>query len=156
AAVERGSSHPLAKAITERAAQNSIEIPNAFGTTALPGKGVTARLRDGFVSVLSPRGAAEKTALAADIAGRIKTLEDEGKTVVVVTSGDTVDGLIAMRDEPRTDAREAIARVKELGINAIMLTGDNARTGKAIAASLGLDVEAELLPQAKLDYIEKL
>lgn len=156
AAVERGSSHPLAKAVTERAAQHAIEVPKAFGATAIPGKGVTARLTDGFASVLSPRGAHEKSPLPPDIAARIRALEEEGKTVVVVTSGDEVDGLIAMRDEPRPDARDAIARLKELGMNTVMLTGDNARTGRAIAASLGLDVEAELLPQAKLDYIERL
>ena len=64
--------------------------------------------------------------------------------------------MIAVRDEPRPDAKAAIGSLKALGVEAVMLTGDNARTGKAIADSLGLEVRAELMPQAKLDEIGRL
>lgn len=84
------------------------------------------------------------------------SLEGEGKTVVVVLSGETVEGLIALRDEPREDAAEGVRRLTDKGINAVMLTGDNARTAHAIAGRLGLDVRAELLPDAKLAEIGRM
>ncbi|BCJ90603.1 ATPase [Terrihabitans soli] len=156
AAVEKGSSHPLAKAILVAAEEKGVKIPTGFGASAIAGKGATARLTDGFVLVGSPRHAAETSSLPEEVATRIRTLEDEGKTVVVVSAGKTVEGIIAMRDEPRADAREAILNLRARGIRPLMLTGDNARTGKAIASALALDVEAELLPHDKLKRIEAL
>jgi len=157
AAVERNSSHPLALAIVEAADQRKLEPLASFGgSTATPGKAVTARLKDGFVSVGSPRFAAEQTSIDADLAGRIATLESEGKTVVVVLSGKTIDGLIALRDEPRDDTADGVRRLTERGVRTVMLTGDNARTANAIARQLGLEACAELLPDAKLAEIGKL
>lgn len=157
AAVERNTSHPLGLAIVEAAQARSLELPATFGgATAVPGKAVTARLKSGFVSVGSPRYAAEQTTIAPDLAERIAALEAEGKTVVVLLSSKTVDGLIALRDEPREDAAEGVKRLAERGIQAVMLTGDNARTAGAIAAQLGIEARAELLPDAKLAEIGKL
>ncbi len=154
AAVEKGSSHPLAKAIVAAAADRSLELPSAFGSMAVPGKAVTARLKDGFVTVGSPRDAALRIEVADDVQWQIRRLEEQGKTVVVVASGKTLDGLIAMRDEPRENSRAAIQWLRDLDIRPIMLTGDNTVTGTAIAADLGIDVEAELLPDQKLARIE--
>ncbi len=157
AAIERNTSHPLGQAIVETAQKRTLELPATFGGgVAIPGKAVSARLRDGFASVGSPRYAAEQTALASDLAERIASLESEGKTVVILLSGKTIEGLIALRDEPRPDAREGVKRLAEKGIQALMLTGDNARTAHAIAGQLGLEARAELLPDAKLVEIGKL
>lgn len=157
AAVERGSSHPLGLAIIAAAEARGVAIPPAFGgATALPGKAVVARLREGFVSVGSPRYAAEVATVPNDMAARIAALEAEGKTVVVVLAAKRVVGLIALRDEPREDAAAGIARLKALGIRPLMLTGDNRRTGNAIASALGLEAQAELLPDAKLAAIADL
>jgi Cd2+/Zn2+-exporting ATPase len=156
AAVERGSSHPLGLAIIAAAEKRNLTIPQAFGSNALPGKAVTARLREGFVSVGSPRHAAEIGALSDDAPARIVAMEAEGKTVVVVLLGKSAIGFIALRDEPREDAAEGVARLKALGIRAVMLTGDNRRTGNAIGGALGLDVQSELLPDAKLAAIGEL
>jgi len=157
AAVEQGSSHPLGRAIITEATSRRLAIPPSFGgSSAVPGKAVTARLKEGFVTVGSPRYAAEMTTIGEDFGTLIEALETEGKTVVVVLVGKRIAGLIALRDEPRADARDAILRLKKMGIAAVMLTGDNARTGQAIATALGLDVRAELLPDAKLTVIDAL
>jgi Cd2+/Zn2+-exporting ATPase len=157
AAVERNTSHPLGVAIVESAAARALELPATFGrSTATPGKAVTARLKDGFVSVGSPRYAAEVTAIAPDVAKTITTLENQGKTVVIILSGKTIEGLIALRDEPREDAVEGVKLLTERGIRALMLTGDNRRTADAIAGQLGMEAQAELLPDAKLAEIGRL
>jgi Cd2+/Zn2+-exporting ATPase len=157
AAVERNVSHPLGLAIVEAATQRALAIPATFGGgLAVPGKAVTARLKSGFASVGSPRHAAEHTDVETDIRDRIHALESEGKTVVVVMSGKTIEGLIALRDEPRDDAVAGVRRLKEIGVSVVMLSGDNQRTANAIAAALGLEARGELLPDAKLAEIARL
>jgi Cd2+/Zn2+-exporting ATPase len=157
AAVERGTSHPLGLAIIAAAQARSLELPHAYGgAVAVPGKGITARLRDGFVSVGSPRHAAELNVLTDALAGRVERLEADGKTVVIVATKDRALGLIALRDEPRADAAIGIARLKQLGVRPLMLTGDNARTGSAIGGILGIEVQAELLPDAKVQAVNEL
>jgi Cd2+/Zn2+-exporting ATPase len=154
AAVERNSSHPLALAIIHAAEARGLSLPPSFGgSIAVPGKAVTVRLRDGFVSVGSPRFAAEQGDIPTNVASRISSLEQEGKTVVVVLYGKRIAGMIALRDEPRDDAKACVAQLRSLGIGAVMLTGDNRRTADAIAGPLGLDARAELLPDAKLQLI---
>ncbi|WP_068190389.1 heavy metal translocating P-type ATPase [Reyranella sp.] len=154
AAVERGSSHPLGVAILAEAAKRGVVIPRAFGgSTAIPGKAVIARLRAGFVSVGSPRYAGEHAAFADETKRRIAMLEGEGKTVVAVLESRRVLGLIALRDEPRDDAREGLERLQALGVRTVMLTGDNELTAGAIAGSLGLEARAGLLPEDKLKAI---
>jgi Cd2+/Zn2+-exporting ATPase len=157
AAVERGSSHPLGLAIIAASEARGQAILQSFGgSSAIPGKAVTARLREGFVSVGSPRYAAEVGTLPPEHAPHMERLEAEGKTVVVVLHGKRAIGLIALRDELREDAANGIARLKALGIRTIMLTGDNRRTGEAIGRALGIDVKSELLPDAKLAVIDEL
>lgn len=157
AAVERGSSHPLGLAIIAAAEKGGLAIPQSFGAAnAVPGKAVVARLRDGFASVGSPRYAAELNLLPDVLGVQVRRLEAEGKTVVIVAAKERAIGLIALRDEPRPDAAAGIGRLSALGVRALMLTGDNARTASAIAASLGLEVKAELLPDAKLQVIADL
>jgi Cd2+/Zn2+-exporting ATPase len=157
AAIERSTSHPLGLALMEAAKARGLDLPPTFGSsTATPGKAVTARLKDGFASVGSPRYAADQAALDSDAARKINLLESEGKTVEVLLSGKGLEGLIALRDEPRQDATEGVKLLTDRGIRAVMLTGDNGRTASAIAARLGLEARAELLPDAKLAEIGKL
>ena len=153
AAVERGSSHPLGLAIIEEAQSRALTVPNAFGGTAAPGKGVTARLMSGFVTVGSPRQAVEKGLLSPEAAGRVTELEGAGNTVVAVSEGVRLLGLVALRDTLRPDAVAGLQRLRELGLRTVMLTGDNARAAAAIAAELGVEHHAELLPAAKLEAI---
>ena len=157
AAVEKNVSHPLGIAIVDAATERALEVPQVFGGgIAVPGKAVTARLKSGFVSVGSPHHAAEETEIADDVRERILALESKGKTVVVLMAGKKVEGLIALRDEPREDAAEGVKRLKDRGVRVLMLSGDNQRTANAIASGLGMEAKGELLPDAKLAEIGRL
>ncbi|MFM9848043.1 MAG: heavy metal translocating P-type ATPase [Hyphomicrobiaceae bacterium] len=155
AAVESGSTHPIARAIVERAVKNGVKVPEASDIQAVAGKAMTGRVEARQVLVGSPRHAAE-LGHVPESHPTIECLEQDGKTVVVVVEDGQPAGFIAVRDEPRPDARLAVARLNALGIHTVMLTGDNRRTGAAVAKSLGLDVRAELLPDQKLTEIARL
>ena len=152
AAVEQGSAHPLARAILAKAGERGLSIPPARGFSAVPGKEVRAVVAGKVVAIGSPRHLPPAGPLAETLA----ELESEGKTVSVALIGQDLLGLIALRDEPRADAAEGMAALTALGVQPVMLTGDNARTGAAIGASLGLAVKAELLPEDKLREIAAL
>ncbi|MFT4012569.1 MAG: heavy metal translocating P-type ATPase [Paracoccus sp. (in: a-proteobacteria)] len=153
AAVEAGSSHPLALAILDHAdAQGTAPLP-ATEARALPGRGVRALVRGRTIWVASPRQAAEQGALDPALAEAARQLETQGHTTVAVYAQDGALGLIAMRDQPREDARAAMAQLRDMGIPAIMLTGDNARAAAAIAADMQVDFRAEMMPQDKLAAI---
>ena len=153
ATVENGSSHPLGRAILERAAADGIPLRPAKDSRAIPGKAVEAVVTGKRVAVGSPSFAAEQAPLPADAARMVAEWEGQGKTVVVVSVDGAHTGLIAVRDEPRADAAAGVRALRDLGVRAVMLTGDNPRTGKAIASALGLDVQAGLLPEDKLREI---
>ncbi|MBB3893297.1 Cd2+/Zn2+-exporting ATPase [Phenylobacterium haematophilum] len=156
AAVEKGSSHPLGLAIIARAEADGLTLPIAYGVTATPGKAVTGRLKSGFVSVGSPRFAAEQAQLSAEQVARLQALESEGKTVVVVLESKRALGALALRDEPRPDAVQGLAQLRAMGLRTVMLTGDNARAARAIGEALQIEAEAELLPDVKLSRIQDL
>ncbi|GAV34424.1 Lead, cadmium, zinc and mercury-transporting ATPase [Roseomonas sp. TAS13] len=156
AAVENGSSHPLGRAILERADADGIPLRPAKDSRAIPGKAVEAVVTGKRVAVGSPSHAAGQAPLPADAARTVAEWENQGKTVVVVSVDGTHTGLIAVRDEPRPDAAAGIRALGALGVEAVMLTGDNIRTGQAIAGALGLKVKAGLLPEDKLREIGAL
>jgi Zn2+/Cd2+-exporting ATPase len=156
AGVEAGSSHPLAKAVLAEASARGITPPPACDQAAIPGKAVLATVGERKISVGSPRHAAEAGVALGPLAAELARLEGEGKTVAVVLIDSALLGLIAFRDEPRADAVAGIAALGRLGVRPVMLTGDNRRTGEAIAVSLGLDAKAELLPEDKLREIARL
>lgn len=156
AGIEAGSSHPLAEAILSRAEAEGVAFMPASGARALPGKGAEAMVGDGLAWVGSPRFA-EATGVLVDAARQTAaTLEDEGKTVVGVFRPERLVGLLALRDEPRPDAGDAVRQLKALGIGAVMLTGDNARTATAISQALGMDHRAELMPEDKVAAIREM
>jgi Cd2+/Zn2+-exporting ATPase len=149
AGLEVGSSHPLAIAILGEARKRGVVPAAATDSRALGGEGVVAQMDGAELFLGSPRAAAKRATLPDGLEGRIEALNDAGKTVSVLVAGGTVAGLIAMRDEPREDARRGVQALKELGISSVMLTGDNRRTAAAIAADLGMEPRAELMPQDK-------
>lgn len=154
AALEAGSSHPLAKAILARAEKDGIKPIAANNIAAVSGKGMTGQLEGTELFLGSINAAGDKVKLTSEQLAQTEKLFDEGKTVSVLMAGDIVQGLIAMRDEPRPDAIAGIARLNQLGIKTVMLTGDNQRTGNAISKLLGMEVRGGLLPADKLDYIQ--
>ncbi|KQY13242.1 heavy metal translocating P-type ATPase [Rhizobium sp. Root482] len=156
AALETGSSHPLAKAILGKATEEGLVLPAAAEAKALGGKGVTANIEGQPVFFGSPQAAGERVALSAAQMERITALNDEGKTVSVLIIGATLAGAIAMRDEPRADAKVGLKALKDVGIRTVMLTGDNRRTASAIGLQLGMEVRAELMPEDKQRIVGEL
>ncbi len=154
AAVETGSAHPIAKAILQAA--DGLDIPHAQDARAVPGEAATARVGGSELAVGSPRFAARHVRLPAGLVARITGLEREGKTVVVVLRDAVPLGILAIRDEPRDDAKKTVRRLAGLGVRSVMLTGDNARTGEAIAQAIGLEARSELMPEDKLMVIDEL
>jgi len=149
AALESGSSHPLAVAILARAKDMKVPVPPAMSAKAVPGKGVTGSVGGETMALLSPTAADQEHTLDKETKARIYQLNTEGKTVSVLVAAGIPVGLIAIRDEPRTDAIAGLKALKDLGIGAVMLTGDNERTARAIGAGLGIEVRAGLLPEDK-------
>ncbi|WP_186400460.1 heavy metal translocating P-type ATPase [Stappia sp. P2PMeth1] len=156
AALEVGSSHPLAVAILARAESEGVPLMAASEAGAVGGKGVVGTLDGVKLFLASPRAAREEVQIDETLSARIAALNDEGKTVSVLLAGKEIAGLVAMRDEPREDAKEGIALLRELGADSVMLTGDNTRTAKAIATSLGMEARAELMPQDKQRMIREM
>jgi Cd2+/Zn2+-exporting ATPase len=156
AVLEQGSSHPLARAILNRAKADGVPMPPAFELEALPGKGVTGKVGGETLDLLSPPAARERGALSAEQDEQVAVLNGAGKSVSVLLIDGVAAGLIAMRDEPREDAKSGLATLKAAGVRVIMLTGDNKRTAAAVAGDLGIDWRGELLPQDKQRIVGEL
>ncbi|WP_430257251.1 heavy metal translocating P-type ATPase [Neorhizobium sp. IRS_2294] len=156
AALETGSSHPLAVAILDKANEDGIDLPAASDAKALGGKGVTAIVDGVEVFFGSPKAAAERVTMPMAHSKTITALNDEGKTVSVLVIGDVLAGAIAMRDEPRADAVAGLKALTDADIKIVMLTGDNKRTAAAIGAQLGIEVRAELMPEDKQRIVGEL
>ena len=155
-ALETGSSHPLAVAILAKARERGLEIAQATDASAIGGKGVTGQVDGKDLFLGSPKAANAIVSLSADLLAQISTLNDSGKSVAVLISGDEVAGLLAMRDEPRSDARQGVQALHEAGLKTIMLTGDNQQTANAIGKALGIqEVHAELLPEDKQRLVKQ-
>ena len=155
AAVETGSSHPLAEAVLDRAKAQEIKYSPATEASAIAGQGVIGKLDGEEIFVGAPRHATSRAKFDDQAMTIVTGLETAGKTVAAVIVNGALVGLIALRDEPRDDAAEAVAELKTLGIRSVMLTGDNARTGAAIAGALGMEHKAELMPDGKVTAIRE-
>lgn len=154
--VETGSSHPLAQAILRHGEASGIAPLPAQDAKAMVGKGVEALVGGAKAWVSSPRHATEAGGIGQAAIARATALEDQGKTVVAVFREGRALGLIAMRDEPRQDAAEAMRQLRAMGVGATILTGDNPRTAAAIAGSLGMEYRAEMMPEDKLAAIRDM
>ncbi|MCF5883940.1 zinc/cadmium/mercury/lead-transporting ATPase [Aeromonas veronii] len=157
AAIEQGSHHPLARAVVANATEHGLTLAEARDLRALPGMGVEGRINGELWQLLAPSRVA---ALNMEQQTRIASLERQGKTVVVLcrSSGDQAlpVALLALRDQIRPEAAAALQELHQLGLNSIMLTGDNPRAAEAIATELGMGWRAGLLPENKVEEIAKL
>ncbi|MCR8725099.1 heavy metal translocating P-type ATPase [Frigidibacter sp. ROC022] len=156
AAVESAASHPLARAIVARARDEGLDWSGVRDAGAIPGKGAFATLDGTRWTVGAPRLAESAGVMTGAAQAQVDALEAEGRTVVTVFAPDRLLGLLALRDEARGDAAAAVADLARMGVASVMLTGDNARTGAAIAAQLGLSHQAGLLPEDKVAALERL
>lgn len=153
AAVEQGSSHPLAQAIVAEAQRRQLELPEARAQQALAGYGIRAQIARHTCQLLTPRGVRD---LDANLQQQIALLEAQGNTVVVVLQDQTVLGILALQDRLREEAAGALAELHRLGIRSLMLTGDNPRAAAAIADELAIDYRAGLLPADKVAAVRQL
>ena len=156
AGVETGSSHPLAIAILNKAKDAGVTALPSLDAKALMGKGVVATVDGEPAWVASPRYAMEHGGLEGLGLRQATIFEEDGKTAVAVFREKTPLGLLAMRDEPRADAKDAVGQLTAMGVTSVILTGDNPRTASAIAGSLGLKFEADMMPEDKLAYIREI
>lgn len=156
AGVESGSSHPLAVAILNRAETAGVPALPARDARALAGRGVVATVGDAPAWVTSPRHASENGGLDGLGLRQATIFEEQGKTAVAVYREGIPLGLIAMRDEPRADAAEAVRQLSAMGITSTILTGDNPRTAAAIAEGLGMQFQADMMPEDKLSAIREM
>ena len=158
AGLEARSSHPLARAILARAEADGVKVSAAEDTRTIPGRGLEGRTDGRSIWLGSDRFAEEKgfgDAIPKDLRERI---EGAGSTLVAVGDETGVTGILELRDRIRPDAKGIVAQLHAQGVKTIvMLTGDNERTARAVAAEVGIDeVRAELLPEDKVTAIEEL
>ncbi|WP_041209054.1 zinc/cadmium/mercury/lead-transporting ATPase [Aeromonas jandaei] len=157
AAIEQGSHHPLARAVVAAANEQGLAQVEARNLRALPGMGVEGRINGELWQLLAPSRIAT---LSKDQHAQIAMLEKQGKTVVVLCQSSSEQALpvalLALRDQIRPEAAEALQELNRLGLQSIMLTGDNPRAAEAIAGELGMGWRAGLLPEGKVDEIAKL
>jgi Cu+-exporting ATPase len=157
AAVERGSEHPLGQAVVRKADAEGAAVEKAVEFRALEGLGVEGVVGGVPVVVGSLRHAGPDGLEASPLAEAAGKLAGEGKTLAVVTAAGRRAGLIAFADTLKPGARDAVGRLKGMGLRIVMLTGDDARTARSLAAAAGIDeVYAEVLPGDKAKVVKGL
>jgi Cu+-exporting ATPase len=157
ASLESASEHPLAAAIVGHARARGLPLKPVEGFTAHAGRGTTGAVGGSALVVGNARLMADQAIDVAPLAGHADRLNAEGKTSVYAAVDGALAGLIAVADPIKATSREAIARLHQMGLTVVMLTGDNERTAKAVAASAGIDrVVAGVLPDGKVAEIRRL
>jgi P-type Cu+ transporter len=157
ATAERGSEHPLGEAIVKGAEDRGISLGKAESFRSIPGKGIEAYL-EGKRILLGTRKLMEENGISfKDLEAKMRMFEENGKTAMLVSSGGELIGLFAVADTLKKNSKEAVETLKKMGIEVVMITGDNAFTAGAIAAEVGIPrVLAEVLPEDKANEISKL
>ncbi len=157
ASLEQGSEHPLAESIVKDAKAKNFTLSSTENFKAIPGHGVEG-LIGGKLYFLGNRKLMEKQGIAIkDTEAALQKLEEAGKTAMLLADKDRVIGIIAVADTLKETSKEAVDRLMQMGIDVYMITGDNTRTARAIAASIGIrNVLAEVLPEQKASEVKKL
>ncbi|MFC7443134.1 heavy metal translocating P-type ATPase [Laceyella putida] len=156
-ATEKNSEHPLAEAIVEGIQAKGISLPDAEVFEAIPGYGVRAMVQGKEILIGTRKLMAKHQVGIDEILTQMSELETTGKTAMLVAIDKQYAGLLAVADTVKKTSKEAIHRLKELGIEVIMITGDNERTALAIGKEVGVDrVLAEVLPEGKAEEVKKL
>lgn len=154
--IENLSEHPIAKAIVQQAKARGLVLETAQALTAIPGVGVRGSV-NGVICKVGKIGLLHHQVLTDLEAGIAKRLESEGKTVLYVEADQLLVGILAIQDVVRTGAKAAVAALKQMGMQVVMLTGDREATAQAIGRQLGVDqVYADLLPEDKVEIVKQL
>lgn len=157
-AAEKSSEHPLAEAIVKGIADRGIELGVATDFENIPGYGVKAHV-EGRQVLVGTRRLMSREAIAIDdsVEQQMNELEGAGKTAMLVAVDGSYAGLVAVADTIKETSREAVARLRAMNIEVIMITGDNERTARAVAAEAGIErVLAEVLPEGKAEEVKRL
>lgn len=150
ATAERGSEHPLARAVVRAAQERGLGLPMPEQVTALPGKGITARVDGAVIAIGTVRWFSELGIDTTAVAIAATRMAQQGQTPVVVAMNGHAVGVLGLRDQPTPAARDAVAHLRTLGIAVAMVTGDRAEAAQAIAQELGItEVHAETKPEDK-------
>ena len=157
AIAEKGSEHPLAKAIVAHAKNQGIKIEDVSYLEAIPGLGVMATYNDLSLKVGSPTFMQDQKIDISSSNKIIDRLQEEGKTAVIVSVDNTALGVIGLLDTPKKGAREAVSILKSMKIESVMLTGDNEKTARKIAQMVGIErIFANILPSGKVEVVRKI
>jgi len=157
ASVEKGSEHPLGEAIVHAAKEKGLQLSAVEAFEAIPGQGVKARI-DGQQLLLGNLRLMEENGVQVDgLRDRAERLAGEGKTPMIVALDGRAAGVVAVADTLKPNTLEAVEALHRMGLEVIMITGDNERTAKAVASQVGIDrVLAEVLPWEKSQQVKKL
>ena len=157
ASLERDSEHPLGEAIVRGAEGRGLALVPASDFAAIPGHGVSGRVDGREVLLGNAKLMSDRAVLADALASEWERLANGGKTPMFVAIDGKAAGIVAVADTVKPDSKAAIAALKRMGIEVVMLTGDNPRTANAIARQVGVDrVLAEVLPEEKAHEVQKL
>ncbi|MEK0314973.1 heavy metal translocating P-type ATPase [Cohnella sp. 56] len=156
-AAEKDSEHPLAEAIVAGIKARGIELPATQQFEAIPGYGIRAVVEGKEVLAGTRQLMAKHDIPVEQALDRMTQLEEDGKTAMLIAVDGVYAGLVAVADTIKDTSKAAVSRLKAMGIEVIMITGDNERTARAIAGQVGIDhVRAEVLPAGKADEVRKL
>jgi Cu+-exporting ATPase len=156
ASLERASEHPLAAAILAAASEKHIELLPVTEFQSITGKGVTGILEGRRIGIGNTTLMLDLGASAEALREQAESLRKEGQTVMFVASDGRFAGLIGVADPIKPSAHQAIEQLKHAGIKVVMVTGDNRTTAAAVARKLGIDFEADVLPEKKAEVVKKL
>jgi len=157
ALAEKGSEHPLGRAIVQAAEEKHINIPDVSSFKAVPGKGVVTEYNSRNIILGNRKLMREYAVDLAPIEAAVSKLEEEGKTVMVLANEKESIGAIGLADTVKDDSAQTVTDLKHAKVEVVMLTGDNMRTAKAMATKLGIDrVIADVLPEGKEKIIKEL
>jgi P-type Cu+ transporter len=157
ASIEQASEHPLAEAIVKKASEDKIKLAKAKDFKAIPGFGVEAKLNNKIYYFGNEKLIVKQKGNFNSIKEQVHSLEEEGKTVMLLARNSKLLGIIAVADTIKPTSRKAIQQLQKLKIFVYMITGDNERTAKAIAKKAGVNhVFASVLPEDKAKYVKRL
>ena len=157
ASAEKGSEHPLGEAIVRDAEEKNLKLKNVLDFEAIPGKGIKCSIEDKRILLGNYKLMKDKNINLKNLLATSEELASKGKTPMFIAIDEKIAGIIAVADTVKETSKKAIETLQKMGLEVVMLTGDNLKTAKAIAKEVGVNrVIAEVLPQEKAEKIKSL
>ncbi|SHE66543.1 heavy metal translocating P-type ATPase [Clostridium fallax] len=157
ASAEKGSEHPLGEAIVKEALDKNLELKNLENFKAIPGKGIEVIIDSKKIFLGNKKFLEEKNIILGNLEEETEKLANEGKTPMFMASQNEVMGIIAVADTVKENSKKAVENLHKMGIEVVMLTGDNKNTANAIGRQVGIDkVISEVLPEDKANKVKEL